>query len=80
MIYAYFERILVLKKNGKQNRNKSYKSKYQEHVACSHGYKLICVNDYFSKLFKSYLVKYAVCNFINNTVRESKSCSELMKK
>ena len=46
MFYAYFERILVVKKNGKRNPNESYTSKYQEHVACSHGYKLICVNDY----------------------------------
>ena len=26
------------------------------------------------------MVEYAVCNFINNTVRESKCCSEVMKK
>ena len=31
-------------------------------------------------LFKLYVVEDAVCNFINNTVRESKCCSEVMKK
>ena len=56
-IYVYFD---------------SYTSKYQEHVACSHGCKLICGDDKFSKPFKSYLGEDAVCNFINNTVKESK--------
>ena len=34
----------------------------------------------FSKLFKSYLGKDAVYNFINSVIEESKYCSEVMKK
>ena len=52
-IYADFESILVPKNNGNQNPEESYTNKYQKHVACSYGYKLICVDDKFSKLFKT---------------------------
>ena len=56
--------------NGKQNLEESYTNKYQKHIACSYGYKLVCVDDMFSKPFKTYLGKDAV----------SKYCCELMKK
>ena len=58
----------------------SYKNKYQEHVAYSYGYELVCVDDKFSKPFKSYLGEDAVYNFINSMVEESKYCSDVMKK
>ena len=60
-MYANFESILVLENNGKQNLEESYKNKYQKHIACSYGYKLVCVDDNFSNPFKTYLCKYAVC-------------------
>ena len=41
MIYGDSEIILVPEDNGKQNPNESYTNKYQKHVACSFGYKLI---------------------------------------
>ena len=41
MTYADFENILVFEDNGKQNPNESYTNKYQKHVACSYGYKLV---------------------------------------
>ena len=49
MIYAVFESILVLEDNRKQNPNESYTNKYQKHVACSYGHKLVCVDDKFTK-------------------------------
>ena len=42
MIYADFESILVPEDNWNQNPNKSYTNKYQNYVACSYGYKLMC--------------------------------------
>ena len=36
----------------------------KKHVVCSYGYKLICVDDEFSKPFKSHLRIHAVNNFI----------------
>ena len=49
MIYAGFESILVPEDNGMQNPNESYTDKYQKHVACSYGYKLVCIDNKFSK-------------------------------
>ena len=51
IIYADSESILVPEDNGKQ---KILSHKYQKNVACSYGYKLVCVDDKFSKSFKSY--------------------------
>ena len=53
MIYADFESILVPGDNGNQNPEKFYSSRYQRHIACSYGYKLVNVDDKFSKPFKS---------------------------
>ena len=44
MIYAHFESILMPEDNGKQNPNESYTNKYQKHVACSYGHKLVRVD------------------------------------
>ena len=66
--------------DGKQNTEESYMNKYQKHFACSYGYKLVCVNDKFSKPFKTYLRKDSVYNFLKNMIEESKYCSEMMKK
>ena len=80
IIYADFESILVSEVNGKQNPEEYYTNKYQKHIACSYGYKLVCVNDKFSKLFKTYLGEDAVYNFINSIIEESEYCSEVIKK
>ena len=53
MIYVDFEIIVVSEDNGRQNPNESYTNKYQKHVACSNVYKLVCVDDKFSKTVKS---------------------------
>ena len=47
VIYADFESILRFwesKDHWKENPDESYTNKYKKHVACSHGYKLECVN------------------------------------
>ena len=80
MIYADFESILVPQNNGKQNPKESYRNKYQKHIASRYVYKLVCVDDNFSKLFKIYLGEDAVYNFINNMIEGSKYCSDVMKK
>ena len=79
MIYADFESILVPEDNRKQNPNESYTNKYKKHVACSYGYKLVCVDDKSSKPFKSILGKDAVYNFISSMIEESKYYSDVMK-
>ena len=51
--YADFESILVAEDNWKQNPEQSYTNKYKKYNACSYGYKLVCVDDKFSKPFKT---------------------------
>ena len=80
IIYGDFESILVSENNGKQNPEDSYTNKYQEHSAFSYGYKLVYVDDKVSKTLKTNLDEDAVYNFINNIIKESKYCSDLMKK
>ena len=58
----------------------SYTNKYQKHITCSYGYKLVCVIEKFSKSFKRYFGEYAVFNFISSMIEESKYCSYVMKK
>ena len=66
IIYADVERILVPQDNGKQNPKESWTNKYQKHIAWSYSYKLVCVNDKFSKPFKAY--------------ENKEYCSDAMKK
>ena len=79
MIYADFESILVPEDNVKQNSEDSYTNKYQKHVACSYGYKLVFVGYKFSKRFRFYLGEDAVYNFINSMIEENKFCIDIMK-
>ena len=75
-----FESNLKSENNRKENLNEPYTNKYQKHIICSYGYKLVSVNDKFSKPFNTYLGKDAVYNFINSMMEESKYCNEVMKK
>ena len=75
MIYTDCENTLVPKNNGKQNLDESYTNKYQKHVACSYGYKLVSVDDKFSKSLKS-----SPSVKMKSMIKESKYCSDVMKK
>ena len=57
---------------------KSVIQKNIKNVACSYGYKLVCVDDSFNKFFKSYLGEDAVYNFIIGMIRESKYCTDII--
>ena len=61
MIYADFEINLVSENNGKQNPDESHTNKYQNHVFCSFGYKILCVHDQLSKPF---ILNLGQCVFI----------------
>ena len=80
MIYVDLESILLPEDNGKQNPEEPYTNKYQKHVAHSYRYKLVCVDDNFSKPFKSELYEDVVYNFINSRIEESKYCIDMMRK
>ena len=70
MIYADFESILVPENNKRRNLGESYTMKCQKYV-CSYGYKLVYVDDKFSKCFKSYLDEDAVYNIISSFIRDT---------
>ena len=60
----------MVEDNSKKNPNESYTKKYQKHVACWYCYKLVCVDDKFSKPLKSYLGEDAVYNLISSMIKE----------
>ena len=60
------------KNNGKQNLEESYTNKYKKHIACSYDHKLVCIDDKFSKYFKTYLEEDAVYKLVNSMIEESK--------
>ena len=69
MIYGDFESTLVPEDNINSNLNESFTKKYQKRVAFSYDYKLVCVDDKFSKPFKSYVTEDAACNFFSTIKR-----------
>ena len=72
-IYADFD-------SGINNDCFSYTSKYQDHSFCSFAYKLVCVNDKYSKDIVLYRGKNAVFKFIQSISEEYSYCSSVMKK
>ena len=55
VIYVNFESLSEANISKIRDSNESYNDKYQNHVACGCGYKLVCVDDKFSKHAKTYL-------------------------
>ena len=68
-IYADFEGLLKNVDCGINNDCFSYTSKYQDHVPCSFAYKLVCVNDKYSKDTVLYRGKNAVFKFIKSVMK-----------
>ena len=50
--------------------NSSYTRKYQNHVPCSFAYKIVCVDNKFSKKIVLYREKDAVYEFIKSIIKE----------
>ena len=68
-IYADFECNL----RGVECYEGSYTKKYQDHIPCSFAYKLVCVDDKFSKLIVVFRGENAAFKFIEailNTVKK----------
>ena len=79
-IYADFECILRKSKVSKDvDENSSWTKKYQIHVPCEFGYKLVCVDDRFTKDVVIYRGEDCVNKFIKSILREHKYCRDVMK-
>ena len=79
-IYADFECLLKNVDCGMNNDCFSYTSKYQDHIPCSFAYKLVCVNDKFSKDVVLYRGKNAVYKFMQSIFKKYSYCRSVMKK
>ena len=58
----------------------SYSKKYQDHIPCSFAYKLVCVDDKFSKPIVVFTSGNAAFKFIKAILKEYEYCKKVMKK
>ena len=80
-IYADFECIFKkVDSDIESNSNSSYTRKYKEHIPCSFAYKVVCVDNKFSKKIVLYRAKDAVNKFIKSILNECNYCRKVMKK
>ena len=54
--------------------------KYQDHIPCSFAYKLVCVDDKFSKSIVVFRGENAAYEFIKAIFKEYQYCKKVMKK
>ena len=58
----------------------SYTKKYLDHIPCSYAYKIVCIDDRFSKSIVVYRGENAAYEFIKAILKEYKYCKKIMKK
>ena len=75
-IYADFECNL----RGVESYEGSYTKKYQDHVPCSFAYKVVCIDDRFTKPIVVFRGENAAYEFIKAFLKEYKYCKKVMKK
>ena len=80
-IYADFECILKKSKTCDEvvNENSSWQRKYQDHVPCGFGYKVVCVNGRFTKEVVVYRGKNCVKKFIETILSEYEYCKNVVR-
>ena len=54
--------------------------KYDDHVPCSYAFKVVCIDDRFSKLVVVYRGESGAYGFIKAFLKEYKYCKNIMKK
>ena len=80
-IYAGFECVLKeVDDIGVYNKCFSYTRKYQDHIPCSFAYKVVCVNNKFSKKIMLYRGRNAVNKLIKMIFNEYSYCRKIIKK
>ena len=70
--------MLINLKKVKYNEG-SYTEKYQDHIPCSFAYKIVCIDDRFSKPTIIYRGENAANEFIKTILQEYKYCKKIMK-
>ena len=79
-IYADFESLLKGVEISDKNNNTSCTEKYQKQIPCSFAYKVVCIDNKFSKKFVLYRGKNAVNRFIETILKEMNYCKKIIKK
>ena len=86
-IYANFDCILkkvdsdIIECNSIERNSKiSYTRKYQDHIPCSFAYKIVCIDNKFSKKVVLYRGKNAFYKFIESIFSEHNYCRRVIKK
>ena len=67
-------------KSNDRNNNVSYTEKYQNHIPCSFAYKVVCIDDKFSKPVFLYKGKNVANKFIKAILKEHDYCKKIIKK
>ena len=75
-IYDDFECNL----RGVESYEVSYRKTYQDHVSCSYAYKVVCIDDTFTKPIVVYRGENAAYEFIKVIPKEYKYCKKVMSK
>ena len=78
-IYVDFEYLLKRVRSNPKNSG-SYTEKYQDRIPCSFSYKVVCVDNKFSKKAVLYRGKNAAYKFIEAILEEYDYCKKMMKK
>ena len=78
-ICADFESMVKGVKNHDKN-NASYTKKYQSHILFSFAYKVVCIDDKFSKSVVLYRGKNTVNEFIEKIIKECDYCKNVITK
>ena len=65
---------------GAESYEGSYSKTYQNHIPCSFAYKLVCVDDKFTKSIIVFRGKNAACKFIKAILKDYQYCKKVMKK
>ena len=58
----------------------SYTKKYHNHIPCSYAYKIVCIDDRFSKSIVVYRGENAAYEFIKAILKEYKYCKKIRNK
>ena len=80
-IYADFECILKETKVSEEiiDKNSSYTKKYESHIPCGFGYKVIFIDNRFSKDIVIFRGRDCINKFITMILKEYEYCSSIMK-
>ena len=78
--FEYILRPTSSKKVKSSDKNCSYTEKYQDHIPCSFAYKVVCVDNKFSKDVVMSKGKNAPYKFIEAILEEYDYCKRIMEK